>query len=573
MLATLITEKKLRALAGEKSFQRGAAYFAAGAVVALVDAGEVVKSRVVGTDEYKVTLKVDGKALDYACTCPVGEDGEFCKHAVAAGLAWLAQRRGDAVAPGYADKEEIAAIRDYVARLDRAALIDLVMEQVAEDEGLRSQLSVRAVRGGADADPRALKETVRKALAVHGFVDWDGMRRLLERARPVAELLRGLIAEGRAAIAAELADYAMHRGLSTYERIDDSAGSFGDLLREIAALHLEACRKARPDPEALGRALFALQLRDQWEFFDRSKYAPLLGDAGRKAYRALAEKEWAMVPARGPGGGERSGTESYFMIAHIMAGLARERGDIDALVAIKSRDLGHGHAYLEIAQILAGAGRREEALAWAERGRAAFRKELDWPLVEFLAAEYRRRKRFEDAASLAWEQFSEYPGLRAYQLLKTCADAGKRWSSWRQKALAWLREDLPKAQQRRAGRPPWMPGGHSLLVEIFLWEGDSDAALAEAKTGGCTAELWLALAKAREKEHPADAAAIYRQRLDDIVDRKNNDVYDRGAELIVRVRDLMRRAKQESQFAAWLDDVRARHKAKRNFMKRLEPIV
>ncbi|MFN7086796.1 MAG: SWIM zinc finger domain-containing protein [Burkholderiales bacterium] len=63
-LSALVTEASLRALAGEKSFARGKAYFAAGAVTSLIDSGETVKARVNGTDEYTVTLRANGKTLD-----------------------------------------------------------------------------------------------------------------------------------------------------------------------------------------------------------------------------------------------------------------------------------------------------------------------------------------------------------------------------------------------------------------------------------------------------------------------------------------------------------------------------
>ncbi len=118
-----------------------------------------------------------------------------------------------------------------------------------------------------------------------------------------------------------------------------------------------------------------------------------------------------------------------------------------------------------------------------------------------------------------------------------------------------------------------MPGGHSLLVEIFLAEGDSDAALAEARAGGCTQALWFKLAAAREKDHPADAVSIYQQRLDGIVNLKNNRAYDDGAQLVAKVRELMQRLKQEKEFVVWLEGVHERHKAKRNFMQRIEHMV
>ncbi len=82
-LAHLITETGLRALAGDKSFARGV-------VGELVETGEVIKVRVCGTYEYEAILAANDRRLDYDCTCPMGEDGDFCKHAVAAGVAWLA---------------------------------------------------------------------------------------------------------------------------------------------------------------------------------------------------------------------------------------------------------------------------------------------------------------------------------------------------------------------------------------------------------------------------------------------------------------------------------------------------
>ena len=139
MFEKLITEVTLARLAGEKSFARGAGYFESGAVVDLVQTRDAISARVLGSDEYRVELRPDRDVLAASCTCPVGEEGEFCKHAVAAGLAWLG----------------------------------------------------RGEEGGDD-----------------------------------------------------LAEYAMRRGIAAYENIDDSGGGLGETLRQIAALHLEACRAA-----------------------------------------------------------------------------------------------------------------------------------------------------------------------------------------------------------------------------------------------------------------------------------------------------------------------------------------
>jgi len=572
-LAELITESLLQTEAGDRAYERGLDYFQAGAVTDLVVTKDMLNARVEGGDEYAVQLWNENGALGYSCTCPVGDDGIFCKHAVAAGLAWLADRK--AAPPAKRGRDDLAGIREWLTGAPHEQLVELLLEQALNDPGLRSRLNTRAARVAAThhVDVKSLKTTVGKALAVSGFVDYRGMRRLIERVWPAVDLIAGLIDDGHAAVAVELTHYALKRGIATYQRIDDSGGSFGDLLRQIAELHLKACRAAPPDAAAFGKQFFELQMLDDWGLLAFEDYASLLGDAGLHTFRTLAEKEWKKVPARGPGDGDARDSISCFRITSIMEALAREAGDTDALVAIMSRDLTLPYHFLQIAELLAEASRRDEALAWAERGRKAFPDRPDSRLVDFLADEYGHRGQHEEAVALTWEQFKQQPALASYQRLEVCSKRAGAWGEWRAKALAWLREDFLNAQKHNRSRWSWTPRDHSLLVEIFLWESDSDAALAQAKTGGCNESLWFAIAEAREAKHPEDAVAIYQARLDAIVKQANNRAYDKAAALVARVRDLMRRTKQAKEFAAWLEAVRIRHKVKRNFMQRLDRVM
>ena len=50
----------------------------------------------------------------------------------------------------------------------------------------------------------------------------------------------------------------------------------------------------------------------------------------------------------------------------------------------------------------------------------------------------------------------------------------------------------------------------------------------------------------------------------------NNRAYDDATARIEKILDLMNRAGQQHDFTIWLYEVRAKHKAKRNFMKRLD---
>lgn len=159
--------------------------------------------------------------------------------------------------------------------------------------------------------------------------------------------------------------------------------------------------------------------------------------------------------------------------------------------------------------------------------------------------------------------------LETDERLEKAAGRARTWKGWREKALDYVRAELGRPDRSR-GTWHWTAGGKTLLVEVFLHEGDSDTALAEAKAGGCRRDIWMQLARAREKDHPLDAVAIHRDAIDPIVERKNNEAYDEAAALVQKIGALMGRAGQKAKFAAWLEALRVKHKAKRNFMQRIE---
>jgi hypothetical protein len=61
-----------------------------------------------------------------------------------------------------------------------------------------------------------------------------------------------------------------------------------------------------------------------------------------------------------------------FHLKRMMEKLAIHDGDVDGRVEVMTRDLSHAYDFLEIAQVLADAGRPDDALAWARRGLHAF---------------------------------------------------------------------------------------------------------------------------------------------------------------------------------------------------------
>jgi uncharacterized Zn finger protein len=552
-------------LAGETYFERGEGYHRGGHVYDLVEHAGVVVAKVAGTEDYRVRLWADD-GLDFSCDCPLGVDGEFCKHCVAAGLAWLEGDFSEHAPGGPATMEDV---QTYLEEQDKDLLVRIVMQQAMEDEGLRERLLLRASRMGG-LDQAAFRRAIDDAVA---FDDdyygppWEYARGIQNIVGAIEELL----SEGFAPEVIELSEYALAsvEGAMTY----DVEGTIGDVLEALEGLHHKACKQAKPDQEALAKRLFEWELGGDYDtFFDAvNTYADVLGERGLAEYRRLADKEWADVPALGP---DREDRPRYYgkreILADIMQTLAYRTGDVEALVAIKSKDLSNSFAYLEIAQIYKQQGDDEKALEWAEEGAWVFPGGGHPDLRRFLADEYHDRGRHEEAMDLIWKEFAGRLRLDGYQELKAHADRAGAWEIWRSKALDSVRKDIAREKKELPQSYLSFPADHSKLVEILLWEGNVEDAWREAKEGGCSDWLWLDLAARREGDHPEDSISVYQERIEPLVNQTNNKAYRRAYELLLKVRTLMRRLDRQAEFDEYVELLRLEYKRKRNFMKLLD---
>jgi uncharacterized Zn finger protein len=571
-----LERRALSRMAGARSFERGEDYFDGNRVKALIEHDGTITANVQGSRSYRVKLWIEDEDLDYSCTCPVGADGEFCKHCVAVGLVWLEgdqrRRSGKSDEPAAVSMEDV---RGYLLGQDKKALVEILMEQATDDDRLRQRLFLKAAKKGSKAlNLATYQEAINDAVEIDGFVDYRSAYDYAHGIEEVIDSVEELFKEGHAAEVISLAEYALEAVEEAMGSVDDSDGDMSSILERLQELHCRACKKAKPDPEALARRLFEWELRTDYDTFYGAvdTYASILGKKGLAVYRTLAEEEWAKVPALRAGQDDSEKYGKRFRVTHIMETLARQTGDVEAVVAVKKRDLSLAYHYLEIAETYKSARQHDLALEWAERGVKAFPKRTDSRLREFLAEEYHRRKRYDEAMSLIWAEFAESSSLEEYKKLNNHAQRIGQWAPWREKALDYLRNEIARAKdQRQENRWPWYhKADHSELVRIFLWEKDVEAAWREAQEGGCSNDLWLELAAKRDKEHPEDALPIYQRQIEPTLDRKNNEAYAETISLLRKVHGLMVRLGREVEFTAYVSQLRAAHKPKRNFMKLLD---
>lgn len=136
-----IPRAALKKLASEVYFERGVGYYNAGHVVQLRAAGNGITARVQGSEPvpYLVRFWHEKQKLQWGCACPLGDEGAFCKHLVAVGLAYLAGGEIDNKPDAGVTPEEI---EELLKPLDRATLEDLITQQALWDERLLAELSL-----------------------------------------------------------------------------------------------------------------------------------------------------------------------------------------------------------------------------------------------------------------------------------------------------------------------------------------------------------------------------------------------------------------------------------------------
>jgi tetratricopeptide (TPR) repeat protein len=419
-----------------------------------------------------------------------------------------------------------------------------------------------------------LRAAVDKAIRRRGFVHYSKVPEYARGIEAVVDSLANVLKQGHVSEVRELTERALGQMESAMNHLDDSDGFMGGILERLQDLHYEACREAPPEPAALAKLLLDWEVRSDWGIFSGAveRYADILGEAGLAAYRKLAEEEWAKVPPLAPGDKdpERYGARSR--ITQIMETLAEQTGDVEALVAVKARDLSDAYSFLKVAEIYKQAGRDDAALEWAERGARAFPTNTDSRLRDFLIEEYHKRARHDEAMAIAWSCFSERPGLHTYKTLHKSARRANRWPPWREKALTLLREEIVGEKKPSSGAR-WGAtehGDNSDLVEIFLWEGNAAAAWHEAQAGGCSNPLWFRLAEAREKEHPADAVAVYTALLKPTLEYAEQHAYEEAIELLRKIRAVLARTGKDAEFTPIVQTVRTQYKPRRNLMKLLD---
>ena len=546
----------LQILAGEKVFARGQAYHRDDQVEILAVDAERVLAQVSGTEDYRTELSGRGEDIGGACSCPAFEDRGFCKHMVATALA-ANDLDTDAEDEGAGT---LSRIREHLKQQGVDVLVEMILDLAGYDPLLFRKLDMAAIAIGGDDEAleKRLRKVVDDATYIREYVDYRAARGWAAGVNAALDALADLAPAGHAGLAIKLVERAIDRIENAIEGIDDSDGHCGMLLNRCGDIHLAAVQAIGPEPIGLARALFAREMDEAYDVFAGAapRYAEPLGTNGLAEYRRLAVEEWEkLYPRSGQTPADASSVGGHDRVRGILDFFAEREGDVDARIALRTKDLSSPWRYLSLVQFCLSEDRPEEALRWAEEALWLFEDERPDERLVVLAAELLEKAgRSADAEAALWCAFKKAPTFELYRHLRSLGGA-----------LAFERA-TEFLHQRSAGETAsrWhFPA--DLLVRVLAEDKAYDAAWAAVQSYGASAGVKEALARASEATHAREAIHIYVERVAHLVEGGGASAYAEAFEFIQHMATL----REASDQAFYVASLKERFGRKRNFIKLL----
>ncbi|MEV5719960.1 hypothetical protein AB0L41_39250 [Amycolatopsis mediterranei] len=410
-------------------------------------------------------------------------------------------------------------LRPYLRTLDAETLADLLHAQAERDPELRHSLELRAATQSGD---------VTEAHRLLDTAVTDGNVEYTAKIGAVLDTLQRMLDAGSRADLAPLARRTVDDISEVLEQSGDHAGDLADRLDRAVELYARACAARPPDPEKLADWILEVEFDGPGRpVIDLAEFATALGEPGLKRIKSTVDD---VLAANGPG-------HRRDVAERLREQLAEVLGDVDELVAILSAKPPRVDVSLKIVRVLRAAGRHSEAIAHAARA-LTHDKQPSPPEPESETS--RRRKDFEAK-----------PDRETFAALREAATADGKWTVQRRDALACLRERAAEGVEQA-----------DELVRVLLDDGRPDEAWRAGVRFGASAELKLELAEQRAAEHPAETIPVFREHVDELIERKDPQAYQEAARRLKLLRTLHKRAETADEFTAYVAALVENHRRK-----------
>jgi len=395
---------------------------------------------------------------------------------------------------------------------------------------------------------------------------WDFVSSLEEIAGQLAKLVR--TDPGRAV---GLYETFLAGCYEKAEALDDSSGNFGALVVSLYCGWIKARQAAGSDADETARLLLGRIENDPYGFADSLEpdAQNVMSKDGLAALeRQVRARFEAKAAAERPSDHADRPDPSYARRCWgdmLRAIYARQR-DVRAYVALCEQSELSAQDCLAVATMLMGRRKRDEALAWVERGLAVGKTHPHGSmagddLVKLKRELLTKLGRHRDALEDVWAEFREHPSTFSYEDLMRLVPKAQR--------AAWHAKAMDTAERADLGS----------LIELWLETREIERLVARLHTAThseieALSHHWTEpAAEHLVKSHPDVAAKVYRALGMRILNAKRSKYYDAALSHFVNAKRCYERSGQHREWAAIVADVRRAHHRKAGFMADFERLA
>ncbi len=557
----VLTRKNLRNIAGTVYFNRGEDYFKAGCVENIKCCGNSIHAKIIGTRAYNVFLFLKNGKLAGDCDCPLGENGEFCKHKVALGLAYLAK----GTIPKVAKKSEFNWV-DFIKTLPRSGLEKIILEMSPYCSHIVERHRISSIPSKESLKREILQkidnllklaETLEDSPEYYNE-DYYSERKEYDFERANIEiLLRKMKNDGNSQSLFEIIEFSIDKICAE----TDYEGFFvSDFLDFLFRCYVRMAYENIQTPEHIALKIFEWQNVDKYggsevlykDFED-------LPDEVKFLWFKKAIVQWQEFPIvkMGESRFDSKREKMELLLLHI----AEKRNDNDLKLEILKHNLRTPSDVIKLSNEYSEQNMKEKILPLLKDAKIAFPYDDTIRLV--LVNHYLRNRKSEEALSLIWNDFISNPlDSRIVNLLKTVSKKLNCEAEYLENILDYLKYYEKERSDKRFVR--------EYRVEILLDAKRYEDAWELGKNSNISEQLKLSLAKWRAKENPIEATEICRQLLANALVVTGEEAYKHTISLLKIYRNYMSQAGKSEEFRLYCQQIKSVYKRRRNLITLME---
>lgn len=463
-----LSEDTFKALAGDSTYERGLDYYNQGRVGALTIKNNRINAEVEGTHSYKVELQHTKKLFEGSCNCPASDNFDFCKHCVAASLAYYYQTQTN---QELAESAQDDLLHGYISTLTKPQLVEALHSQVQGDSDALDYWYLKAEIASGNMGAPEVRKRITKAIPYKpsGLWRYRDVAEYFEQSEQAMSVLQEPLMSLQPSNAIKLIVYASQRLQKTLESIDDTGDYRSDLetllIKMFESVFSSDEWSLKEKTETILDLLF-----DQQYSYDLLNLphgvAKYFDDKALDSIYKKIEEEWNKLSPENEA--YSPGHYRYQRLEDLLLERARSQGNLNQELKILERGAVDVNRCLAVVELCIANQQLKDAEKWL-----VYTSQISQPDVrELYQIEtvqidlYKAQKKYRQALNIQWARFEEQESLEQFNAALETAKKIQQKEHFLSKGIASIKNKLVKNDTSQKNRQR-----AELLASIYLNNG------------------------------------------------------------------------------------------------------